>query len=177
MIDVVQALELFEICADEIASEQTDGECNTRPAVGHQRSLTVRALAKTHLHVADLARYPLRGVPWDTRSDQPMLTLGAMIVFRTADKFVRAGAPTARTLDALYRAVQRYAEVLPGSVHDGVDQTAIRALMADDDRPLPCDASYRPSASGRSGRMANSTQATLASIQNNAYTVVRLANP
>jgi hypothetical protein len=177
MIDVVQALELFEICADEMASEQTTGECNSGETGRQRRTLTARALAKTHLHVAHLARYPLRGVPWDTRTDQPTMTLGAMIVFRTADKFVRAGAPTTRTLDALYRAVQRYVEVLPDSLQDGADQTAIHALMADQDRSSRYGKSQRPSITGRCGGMARSTQAAATSHQSNAYAVTRLANP
>jgi hypothetical protein len=105
------------------------------------------------------------------------MTLGAMIVFRTADKFVRAGAPTVRTLDALYRAVQRYVEVLPDSLQDGADQTAIHALMADQDRSSHYGKSQRPSITGRCGGMARSTQATATSSQSNAYAVLRLANP
>jgi hypothetical protein len=105
------------------------------------------------------------------------MTLGAMIVFRTADKFVRAGAPTARTLDALYRAVQRYVEVLPASLQDGIDQTAIRTLTADAGRASRYGKSQRPSISGRCSGMARSTQATTTSSQSNAYAVVRLANP
>jgi hypothetical protein len=177
MIDVVQALELFEICADEMASEQTASGGNPGPVGPGHGTLTARALAKTHLHVAHLARYPLRGIPWDTRSDQPTMTLGAMIVFRTADKFVRAGAPTARTLDALYRAVQRYVEVIPDSLQDGVDQTAIRALMTDQARPARAGKTQRPSITGRCAGVVRSTQTTVASNQTNAYTVILRAIP
>ncbi|HXC77242.1 MAG TPA: hypothetical protein VNU19_09335 [Candidatus Acidoferrum sp.] len=52
-----------------------------------------------------------------------------MIVFRTADRFVRAGASTARTLDALYRAAQQYLELIPSSLWDGVDKAAANVLM------------------------------------------------
>jgi hypothetical protein len=177
MIDVVQALELFEICAEEMASELTAGEGNAGEAGRQRRTLTARALAKTQLHVAHLSRYPLRGVPWDTRSDQPTMTLGAMIVFRTADKFVRAGAPTARTLDAIYRAVQRYVEVIPGSLQEGADQTAIRALMADEGRPSRGGKSQRPSIAGRCAGVVRSTQASVVSSRTNTYSVVRRVNP
>lgn len=168
MIDVVQALELFEICADEMASEQAASEGTAGESGRRRGTLTARALAKTHLHVAHRARYPLRGVPWDTRSDQPTMTLGAMVVFRTADKFVRAGAPTSRTLDALYRAVQRYVEVIPDSLQDGVDQTAIRALMANEVRPSGYGKSQRPSVTGRCAGVGRSTQATMSSSQHTA---------
>ena len=177
MIDVVQALELFEICADEMENEQRAGEGTTGEAARKRRTLTARALAKTHLQVAHLARYPLRGVPWDSRPDQPTMTLGAMIVFRTADKFVRAGAPTARTLDALYRAVQRYVEVIPASLQDGVDHTAIRALMTDEARPSRAGKSPRPSIAGRCAGVVRATQLTLSSSETDAYTVIRRANP
>jgi hypothetical protein len=177
MIDVVQALELFEICADEVASEQTASDGDAGQVVLGRGTLTARALAKTQLHLAHLARYPLRAAPRDTRSDQPTMTLGAMIVFRTADKSVRAGAPTARTLDALYRAVQRYVEVIPGALQDGVDQTAIRALMADEARPSRSGKSHRPSITGRCAGVVRSTQASVASGQNNARIVIRRAKP
>jgi hypothetical protein len=177
MIGVLQALELFEICPDEIAGEQTIGGYNFGEAGQPRRTLTARALAKTHLHVAHLVRYPLRGVPWDTRTDQPAMTLGAMIVFRTADNFVRAGAPTTQTLDALYRAVQRYVEVLPGSLQDGIDQVAIHMLMADADRASRYGKSQRLSISGGCIEMARSTHAAATSNQNIAYAAVRLANP
>jgi hypothetical protein len=136
MIDVVQALELFEICADEMATEDADGTGSVRPAGGRRMTLTARALAKRQLHVAHLARFPLRGALGDGYSDEPTMTLGAMIVFRTADRFGRAGASTTRTIDALYRAVQRYVELIPSSLQDGVDKKAIGALIGDAGRPL-----------------------------------------
>jgi hypothetical protein len=178
MIDVVQALELFEICADEMANEQSGGECNVAQARRQRTTLTARALAKTQLHVAHLARYPLHGVPWNTTSDQPTMTLGAMVVFRTADKFVRAGASTARTLDALYRAVQRYVEVIPASLQDGVDRTAIRMLMTDRGRPPEQGKSQRPFTTGRCIGLGRAGQLAVVSSQKNVHTAIRLAaNP
>src|ERR1700735_1812234 len=122
MIDVVQALELFEICADEMATEDADGTGNLGRAGGRRMTLTARALAKRQLHVAHLARFPLRRALGDGYPDEPTMTLGAMIVFRTADRFGRAGASTTRTIEALYRAVQRYVELIPDSLQDGVDK-------------------------------------------------------
>lgn len=134
MIDVVQALELFEICADEMASEEANGDGG---GAGRRRmTLTARALAKRQLHVAHLARFPLRGALGNARSDEPVMTLGALIVFRTADKFGRAGASTSRTIAAIYRAVEQYMELIPSSLLDGVDQTAIGVLMSDAGPPL-----------------------------------------
>jgi hypothetical protein len=137
MIDLVQALELFEICADEMTREESSGEYSAG-AIGHRRmSLTARALAKRQLHVAHLARFPLRGGPRDgAGSDRPAMTLGAMIVFRTADRFVRAGASTDRTLDAIYRAAQQYVEIIPSALQDGVDKTAICGLMTEGGQPM-----------------------------------------
>jgi hypothetical protein len=136
MIDVVQALELFEICADEMATEDADGAGSFGGVGGRRMTLTSRALAKRQLHVAHLARFPHRGALGDGYSDQAIMTLGAMIVFRTADRFGRAGASTTRTIEGLYRAVQRYVELLPDSLQDGVDKTAIGALIGETGQPL-----------------------------------------
>jgi hypothetical protein len=136
MIDVVQALELFEICADEMATEDADGTGNLGRAGSRRMTLTARALAKRQLHVAHLARFPLRRALGDEYPDEPTMTLGAMIVFRTADRFGRAGASTTRTIEALYRAVQRYVELIPNSLQDGVDKTAINALIGETGQPL-----------------------------------------
>lgn len=134
MIDLVQALVLFEICADEMARE---GE---RDEGGRDRSglsLTARALAKRQLDVAHLSRFPIRGSLHDSEEPgEPAMTLGAAIVFRTADRFGRAGATTERTLDAVYRAAQRYVHALPGSPHRGVDERAITLLMAEARAPV-----------------------------------------
>jgi hypothetical protein len=132
MIDVVQALELLEICAEEIATE--DEECEP-DAVGNPRqrvSLTARALATRQLTVADLVNWPLGILSHNgVTSYEPAMTLGALIVFRTADRFWRAGASTDRALIAVYCAAQRYAEMIPHSLHDDVDKAAIDELMAD----------------------------------------------
>jgi hypothetical protein len=145
MIDVVQALELFEICADEMASEDATGDASARSSGSRRMTLTARALAKRQLHVAHLVRFPLRNVLDRTQADEPAMTLGAMIVFRTADRFVRAGASTTRTIDALYRAVERYLDLVPSSIQDSVDQAAVGALIGETGRPLrPCRPS-RPS--------------------------------
>jgi hypothetical protein len=177
MIDVVQALELFEICADEMASEHKAGESNPGVAGRQRGTLTARALAKIQLHLDHMARYPLRSVLWGPQPEQSAMTLGAMIVFRTADKFVRAGAPPARTLDALYRAVQRYTEVLPNSLQDGVDQAAIRTLMTEENRASRGLNDERSSITGQYAGVAQITQVTAASSHNSAYNVIRLANP
>jgi len=130
MIDVVQALELFEICADEMAAEDATGECDAGGAGRRRMTLTARALSKRPLDVAHLARFPLHGsLHGTTAAGEPPMTLGAMIVFRTADRFVRAGASTAHTLDALYRAAQQYLELIPSSLRDGVDKAAANVLM------------------------------------------------
>jgi hypothetical protein len=116
MIDVADALELLEICADEMSSQGAGGTCRTEGVPKRRASLTARALAKGQLNVADLSRFPLRSSqPGTGEYDEPLMTLGAMIVFRTADKFGRAGASTSRTLDAVYRAVQGYVDILPSS--------------------------------------------------------------
>ncbi|MCW2526701.1 MAG: hypothetical protein JWM76_1561 [Pseudonocardiales bacterium] len=134
MIDVVQALELLEICVDEMADE--DAGSGPRGGVASRRrmSLTSRALAKGQLDVGQLGRFLLRGGTSDTAApDEPTMTLGALIVFRTANKFGRAGASTARTMDAVYNAVQRYVEILPSSLQDRTDTSAIGALLTEEE--------------------------------------------
>ena len=132
MIDVVHALELFEICADEMTAERARGDHQVVDAGGRRLTLTARALAKAELNVAQLTRFPLRSFPGDgTAAREPIMTLGAMIVFRTADKCVRAGASPARTLEALYRAVEQYLDILPGPLQNEVDQAAVQALLTE----------------------------------------------
>jgi hypothetical protein len=136
MIDVIQALELFEICADELAADELEDSSGGREAGRRRPSLTARALAKQQLHVAHLARFPLRRSWLDpSATDEPAMTLGAMVVFRTADRFGRAGASTERTLDAIYHAVQRYVDIIPTALQDGTDRAAVGALLADAQRP------------------------------------------
>jgi hypothetical protein len=133
MIDVIQALELFETCADEMATEDADRRGNRGGTGGRRMTLTARALAKRQLQLADLSRFPLRGVLGDAPSaDEPTMTLGAMMVFRTADRFGRAGASRTRTIEALYRAVHRYTELIPCSLRDGLDETAIARRTTDE---------------------------------------------
>jgi hypothetical protein len=137
MIDVVQALVLFEICAEEMAAEDASGARDTDRAGRRRMTLTARALAKRELDVAHLSRYPHRDFPHDAATpDQPPMTLGAMIVFRTADKFGRAGASTTHTLDAVYRAAQRYVELLPNSLQDGTDKIALGVLLGNSEESL-----------------------------------------
>jgi hypothetical protein len=132
MIDVVQALEMFEICADEIAAEEAGDWSHAGGADHRHLTLTARALAKRHLDVAHLTRFPIRGSLCDANgAGEPTMTLGALIVFRTADRFVRAGASTAHTLDALYRAVQRYLDIIPVSLQDRIDTTAVGLVLAE----------------------------------------------
>jgi hypothetical protein len=133
MMDVVQALELFEACAEEMANEAAAARReNGDGAVRRRVGLTARALAKGEVDVMRLARFELRGSCRDVAGrEEPLMSLGALIVFRTADRFSRAGMSPQRTLDAVYRGVQRYAETLPNWLQDGVDKTAIHALMAD----------------------------------------------
>jgi hypothetical protein len=132
MIDVIEAVELFEICANEMAKEDSSGY-RRAAGVGRRRlSLTARALAKRQLNVAHLARCrPTGSLPDKSGTDEPTMTLGAMIVFCTGYRFDRAGASTGRTLDAIYHAVQRYVEIIPISLQDGLDQAAVGALLAD----------------------------------------------
>jgi hypothetical protein len=132
MIDVVQALELLELCADEMVREDAERDWETGRARRRPMSLTARALAKRKLNLAHLARFSAGNSRHDAATlDGPTMTLGAMIVFRTAHRFGLAGASTERSLDAVYRAVQRYVDIIPGSLQDGVDTAAIGALMAD----------------------------------------------
>jgi hypothetical protein len=145
-IDVVQALELFEICADEMASEDAGSEFGRDDAGRRRLSLTARALAKRELSVAHLSRFPLRGsLDGAATPAEPTMTLGALIVFRTADRFVRAGASTTRTLEAVYRAVQRYLEIIPSSLQDGADRAAIGRLISEPRRSVPLSRCQRPS--------------------------------
>jgi hypothetical protein len=137
MIDVVQALELFESCAADMAEEDA--------GTGHRRkNLTARALTKGQIHRSQLSGFPPTCLPTAVRPVRPGMTLGALIVFRTADKFGRAGASPARTIDALYRAVQRYVEVLPRSLLDRTDSSAVDALIFDERRETSGVAYSRP---------------------------------
>ncbi len=120
MIDVVEALELLEKCAHEMGSEfsSTPRATPLRP-----NNLAVRALAERGLRLADLSTSPRT-----TRTDagpsariEPALTLGALVAFRTAARFARAGASPSTTLEASYRAVTRYIEILPSSLRDDAD--------------------------------------------------------
>jgi hypothetical protein len=131
MLNIIEALELFEISADEMAAEDAIGVGCVVGHNGRRLSLTARALAKRQLDGAHLARIPLRGSSYRVAADEPAMTLGAVIVFRTADRFVRAGASTSRTLDAVYRAAQRYLDLIPRSLLDGVDRAAFTSLMAE----------------------------------------------
>jgi hypothetical protein len=145
MIDVIQALELFETCADEMATEDADGTGNRGGPGGRRMTLTARALAKRQLQLASLTRFALRGVLGHAQSaDEPTMTLGAVMVFRTADRFGRAGASTTHTIEALYRAVHRYAEFIPSSLRDGLDETAI-ARRTTDEPVGACAGTPRPS--------------------------------
>ena len=174
MIDVVQALELFEICADEMATEDADGTGSVGPAGGRRMTLTARALAKRQLHVAHLARFPLRRALDDGYSDEPTMTLGAMIVFRTADRFGRAGASTTRTIEALYRAVQRYVELIPRSLQDGVDKTAIDALIGETGQPLPIRRPLRTSTALRCAGSARPAPGQPVARRENLHGMTRL---
>jgi hypothetical protein len=130
MIDVVQASELLEVCAAEIASENSAAARGPEPARRARLSLAARALAKRQLTIAHLARRPLGRWPHGVaRTDEPTITLGAVIVFRTADRLGRAGASTAHTLDAVYRAVHRYVDVLPSTLQDRADKIAVDELL------------------------------------------------
>jgi hypothetical protein len=153
MMDVVQALELFEMCADEIDAEETRGDGDVSDPGRRRLTLTARALAKSQLDVAQLTRFPLRASLGDgTPAREPALTLGAMIVFRTADRCVRARASTGRTLDALHRAVEQYLEIIPGPLQNEVDKRAVRALIAEPDRSLP--PGRRPRCATMAGRFS-----------------------
>jgi hypothetical protein len=131
MIDVIQALELLEICADEMAGEHENGEPDGAGTPRRRMSLTARALAKRQLTLAQLANWPLGDCPNRTPTPcQPAMTVGALIVFRTAHRFGRAGASTERTLDAVYCAAHRYTAMVPHSLQDDVDKAAMSELMA-----------------------------------------------
>jgi hypothetical protein len=120
MIDVVEALQLLEESAELTSTKGSDFA--RRPD-----SLVIRALAERQLHLADLNRFPLPAASkrqaLDSR-DSP-LTLGALIVFRTAHRFVRAGSTSAQAINAAYRAARRYLDILPSSLHDKADQAAM----------------------------------------------------
>jgi len=112
-IDVVRALDLLETCAAEVAGEEVSA--GRRPSF-RRSTLTTRALAK--LDIAPLA------ANGSVVTSGPRLTLGATIAFRAAHRTGRAGAPAPRALDAAYRAVHRYLNLLPRSMLDGADLTA-----------------------------------------------------
>ena len=132
MIDVIQALELLEICADEMATEHENDQQDDGGAPRRRVSLTARALGKLQLSIDALSRWPLgsraniAGTPREST-----MTIGALIVFRTAHRFGRAGASTERTIDAVYCAAHRYLEMIPQSLQDDVDKVALRELMAE----------------------------------------------
>jgi hypothetical protein len=131
VIDVIQALELLEICADEMAGELDNGEPDHAGGPRRRMGLTARALAKRQLTLAQLANWPLSDCPNRTSIPrQPAMTVGALIVFRTAHRFGRAGASIERTLDAVYCAAHRYTAMVPRSLQDDVDKVAMGELMA-----------------------------------------------
>jgi hypothetical protein len=125
MIDVVQALELLEICAADAAGQDAPEEGGTGVAPHRRMSLAERALARRQLHVSDLAPPSFGGRPRHDSAapDGSKLTLGAVIAFRTADRFERAGGSTAHTLEAAHRAVARYAELISSALLTGVALT------------------------------------------------------
>jgi hypothetical protein len=120
VIDVVQALELLEVCAAEMAGAGSSDGGDTGAARRSRTTLAERALAKRQLRVDDLVTLPgraSRSAPTDPDA-QPM-TLGALIVFRTAYRSGRAGASAECTLAAAYRATERYAELIATTFVDG----------------------------------------------------------
>jgi hypothetical protein len=125
MIDVVEALQLLEQCAEKRSTED-------RGYVPRLDSLVVQALAERQLHLSDLNRLPLLAasgrIPL-TSSESP-LTLGALIVFRTAHRFARAGSTTAQAVNAASRAAERYLDILPNSLHDKADEDAMQDTHA-----------------------------------------------
>jgi hypothetical protein len=128
MIDMIQALELLEICADEMASEHEDVNFDRTGVNRTTQSLAARALAVREMSIAQLGSWP---VPVQVaRPAGPALSIGALIVFRTAHRFWRAGASTERTLSAVYCAASRYADAIPDSLQDDVDKLALGELMA-----------------------------------------------
>ena len=66
VIDLVQALELLQICADEMAGD-ADDERSLAPAADKRMSLAARALAKRQLDVTQLSRLDLGDDPYGTR--------------------------------------------------------------------------------------------------------------
>ncbi|MCW2522308.1 MAG: hypothetical protein JWO63_643 [Frankiales bacterium] len=126
MIDVVEALEILEKCADEIDSEELSGGEQEAPL--RASNLAGRALAECGLRLADLSSFSRVRAANTARQPrvEPALTLGALIAFRTAARFARAGASPARTVNASYRAVTRYIEILPIGLRDGADSRAVQ---------------------------------------------------
>lgn len=120
MIDVVQALELLEVCAAEMAGAGSSDGGDTSAARRNGMSHAERALAKGQLRVDDLATFPRRASRSDRRiPDAPPMTLGALIVFRTAYRSGRAGASAECTLEAAHRATERYVELIPTTLVGG----------------------------------------------------------
>lgn len=140
VIDLIQALELLQICADEMADD-ADDERFLAPSADKRTSLAARALAKRQLDVTQLCRLDLGDDPNATAEPrEPSMTLGALVVFRTASRLGLAGVSTARTLDAVYRTARWYLETIPSSLQDRDDKTAFVALMTEDrtSAPPPC---------------------------------------
>jgi hypothetical protein len=131
VIDLVQALELLEICADEMAGG-AEQERLLAPAADGRISLAARAFAKRQLDVTQSSRLHLSDDLYGAGGPpEPALTLGAFIVFRAACRCGRAGVSTARTLDAVYRTARWYLETVPSSLQDRHDKTAFVALMTE----------------------------------------------
>jgi hypothetical protein len=119
---------LLEICAADMASEHEDVNFERTGVIRTTQSLAARALAARQLSVAQLGSWP---VPVQVgRPTGPALSIGALIVFRTAHRFWRAGASTERTLSAVYCVASRYAVAIPDSLQDDVDKLAFGDLMA-----------------------------------------------
>ncbi len=136
VIDLVQALELLQICADEMAGD-ADDERSLAPAADKRMSLAARALAKRQLDVARLSRLDLGDDPYGTGEPrEPTMTLGAFVVFRTACRLGQAGVSTVHTLDAVYRTARWYLETIPSSLQDRDDKTAFVGLMTEDPTQL-----------------------------------------
>jgi hypothetical protein len=125
MIDVVEALHSLEKCAHEMDAELSQGRQVTP---FNPSNLAVRALAERGLRLADLSvtpRVKAADIGLSARVE-PDLTLGALIAFRAAARFARAGASPTYTVNASYRAVMRYIEILPIALRDAADIHALQ---------------------------------------------------
>jgi hypothetical protein len=122
MITVVDALQLLEECTQEPDSSGALESANARH--GTSNRIVTRALALGELRRSDLTRYPLVLARNGNREapDDPLLTLGAFIAFRTADRFARAGASPQQTLEASYRAARRYLDIFPAALRNAADR-------------------------------------------------------